>query len=240
MVKELLILLPKDPARWALAAGVGGTLIGAGLWLCGSRFSRGIVTLLAVLVGAIVGMLLPRWCGWGISGAGPAVGGAIVLGIAGYGLHRMWIGLGLGGTLAVWAALGCWVTLGAGCQIDWSAIADGGWGGWWAGLPGDLTRVLPFACAGALVSGLAAALLWPRVAVVMLYSLVGVSLMCGLGLAAVQWGRPGWIAMLPAENWAQATVLLGLTALGAVVQWRLGAGAGSGKVQESDASSPST
>src|SRR4029453_5362604 len=96
MVQELLNLLPQDVGRLGLVIAIVGSMIGLGMWLIGSRFSRPIVTLLTVLLGASIGMHLPKWFGWQISGAGPAVGAALVLGVTGYVLHGMWVGIGLG------------------------------------------------------------------------------------------------------------------------------------------------
>jgi hypothetical protein len=43
----------------------------------------------------------------------------------------------------------------------------------------------------------------------------------GLGMLAVQGGRPQWLSLLPAQTWAQLTVLMLLVMIGALVQWRL-------------------
>ena len=66
-----------------------------------------------------------------------------------------------------------------------------------------------------------AALLWPRFAVVLLYSALGTSLLVGTGLIAIQNGRPDWIGLVPSQTWAQVATLLGIVAFGAVVQWQL-------------------
>src|SRR5258706_9996099 len=109
MVQELMPLLPKEVGTLALAIAMSGTLIGAGLWLVGSRFSRSLITLLLVSIGAWIGLFLPAWTGWKIDGWAPAVGLALVLGAAGFFLHRFWVGVGLGLVLAAWAALGVWL-----------------------------------------------------------------------------------------------------------------------------------
>src|SRR5262245_56130142 len=109
MLLDLLQLLPTDPGGPVLLTTMIGTVVGAALWLLGAKISRPLVTLLTVLGGAMIGMHLPQWFGWQISGAGPAVGGAVVLGVSGYVLHRMWVGIGLGSVLALWAAMGTWL-----------------------------------------------------------------------------------------------------------------------------------
>src|SRR5580765_7333399 len=63
--------------RYALLAAFAGSAVGAVLWLAGSRFSRSLVTLLAVSVGAVVGMHLPGWMGWSVDAMGVAFCGAL-------------------------------------------------------------------------------------------------------------------------------------------------------------------
>ena len=92
-------------------AVAGGAVVGAVLWLAGARFSRTLVGLVTVSLGAFLGMEMPRYFGWGVSGAGPAVGMALILGLSGYIMHRFWIGVGLGTVLAAWAFLATWVVL---------------------------------------------------------------------------------------------------------------------------------
>src|SRR5436853_514317 len=136
MLQELLPLLPKEVGTFAVVLAIAGTLVGAGLWLAGSRFSRTLITLLLVSLGG------------------------------------------------------------------------------WVGLP-TLTRLyLPYACGAALISGLAASLLWPRVGLVLLYSTAGVSLLVGLGLTVVNVARPQWIESLPARSSTQLIIVLAMVAFG--------------------------
>src|SRR5687768_9084266 len=109
MLLELLSLLQRDTDRAALIFAVGGATLGAGLWLLGARYSRAMIALLAVAIGGLLGVTLPRWYGLTISTQATAVGGAVVLGLSGWLLHRVWVGLGLGLVFAAWAALGTWV-----------------------------------------------------------------------------------------------------------------------------------
>ena len=105
-------LLSILPASWpgistALAAALG--IAGGMLWIAGACFSRSLVTLLLVAAGTWLGLRLPGWCGAHIDGMGPAIGGAVLLGTAGYTLHRAWIGLVLAVMLAAWAGTGAWL-----------------------------------------------------------------------------------------------------------------------------------
>src|SRR5687768_5279625 len=105
MLQQLLALMPKEAGTFGLVVTVAGTLAGLVLWLVGARFSRPLITLCTVALGGAVGMMLPRWCGWTVNGMGTAVGGAIVLGVSGYVMHRFWVGIGLGLVMCCWAAL---------------------------------------------------------------------------------------------------------------------------------------
>ncbi len=225
MVQQLLPLLPHDIGQAALVAALFGTLVGAGLWLAGARISRPLVTLLGVSLGAVLGRALPGWMEWNVNSMAASVGGAVVLGMSGVILHRVWIGLGLGLLLACWAALGTWAFAGEGAVPTWPAVETTTTiasfaQATWANVPEPVRKLLPYGCGGAMLSGFLAALLWPRAAVVLLYSALGTSLLVGMGLIAIENGRPQWITIVPAHTWAQLTTLLGLVAFGAVVQWQ--------------------
>jgi hypothetical protein len=229
MVQELLPLLPKELGTLALVIALSGTVVGAALWLMGARFSRTLITLLLVSGGAWVGMLLPRWRHWPIEGWATGLGGAVICGAAGFFMHRLWVGLSLGLVLAGWAAV-----------VTWLAFkGDGTWTlpkyetgvqlaqygqSLWESFPDAVRRIMPFACGTAMLSGLVAALMWPRVGVVLLYSCVGVSMILGMGLSAVNLARPQWVGNLPAKTSAQVVTLLAMVAFGALLQWRIGPG----------------
>ena len=78
------------------------------------------------------------------------------------------------------------------------------------------------AAGAALVSGISVAVLWPRVGIVVLYSLTGVSILISMLLLAIETGRPSWVSRLPEQTWAQVLVLAVLVGIGAFVQWKLG------------------
>ncbi len=227
MVQELMPLLPKEVGTLALAIAMSGTLVGAGLWLVGSRFSRSLITLVLVSIGAWIGLLLPGWVAWKIDGWAPAVGLALVLGASGFFLHRFWVGVGLGVVLAAWAALGVWIV----CRgADAGALPRYAIGtktmdymkDLWASLPVDVRKFLPFACGATMLTGLIASLRWPRFGVVMLYSSAGVSLVIAMGLSAMSYARPQWVGALPAKGSSQAMTVLAMVAFGALLQWRIG------------------
>lgn len=224
MLHQWLALLPSQVGTLGLIVAVSGTLLGVLLWLVGARFSRPLITLCTVALGALAGMMLPRWFQWSVSGMGTAVGGAVLLGISGYWLHRFWVGFGLGLVLACWVALGTWTLLSGNVQWTWPPADENSTvtsylTTTWQTLPADVTHALPFTCATAMLSGLVAAVLWPRIGLVMLHSMAGVSLAVGMGLAAIEFGRPQWLGIVPAQGSSQLMLLLGLTIFGALVQW---------------------
>ena len=221
--------------RYALLAALTGSAAGLVLWLAGARFSRSLVTLLAVFVGAAVGMHLPRWFTWPIDGMGLAVGCAMVLGLSGFLLHNTWVGLSLSGLLAVWAGTAAWAVAGGGAlfQIQWPEVdpaADASvvLASIWRAMPGELPWVMPCAVAGALVAGVIVTVVWPRLARVLAYSLAGLSLLVVAGMWAMRLSQPQWLAMLPRDLPTQVAALLALVSVGVLIQWRLTPGRSGG------------
>jgi hypothetical protein len=89
-------------------------------------------------------------------------------------------------------------------------------------MPGDVTRILPYACATALITGMGLAIIWPRISLLLGWSMAGVTLLAAMGIAAVEYGRPQWLTAIPSPMWAQGTLLVLLVALGTIIQWKLG------------------
>jgi hypothetical protein len=228
MLRDLFQFLPRNAGSATAVMATLGAIAGLVLWLAGARFSRTLMALVAVAAGAAIGSALPRWCGWSISGMGPAVGLAVVLGISGFVLHRVWVGMGLGAVLALWASLAVWLLTRGGQSFDWpnpdryaSLIV------WlravWLNVPPESARVIPYAAAAAAVSGLAMTILWPRFSTLLAWSLIGVSMLVGLGSAMLDAVQPQWISAVPSQTWAQCMTLGLLIVVGLVVQWRTGA-----------------
>ena len=212
--------------RYALLAAFAGTAAGAVLWLAGSRFSRSLVTLLAVSLGAVIGVRVPEWFGWSVDSMGVAFAGALVLGLTGYLLHTTWIGMSLSLVLALWVGVAAWQTVGGGEQLQWPTVnptadvevmlADV-----WRSLPGDLPRVMPVAIGAALVGGVGITVLSPKLGRVLTYTMVGLSMLVVMGVTAMRMTRPDWLVLLPRSFPTQAAILLGMVLTGVLIQWRL-------------------
>lgn len=229
MVQQLLALLPKEINSIALAIAVAGAFLGGILWLGGSRFSRTLMTLISVSTGALIGLQCPRWFGLALEGWATAVLGALVLGISGYALHKVWVGMGLGLVLAGWAALATFALCPDPKGFAWPVSPEGTtFQGHvmdvWNALTPDARRLLPFAVAAGVLSGISASLLWPRLGVVLLYSTAGISLLVGLGIAALNSAKREWLTVIPNQTSSQVIVLLSMVAFGAILQWRVAPG----------------
>ena len=226
MIQQLLSILPQQIHPVALIVAVSGSLLGGLLWLGGSRFSRTVVTLLCVSCGALVGLQAPHWFGWALEGWATAVLGALILGIAGYALHKVWVGFGLGLVLACWAALGAfafsadprggfaWPLTPAGSPLAIQVLDL------WHALAPETRELLPFACAAAMLIGVTTSVVWHRLAVVLLYSTSGISLLVGMGTLALNAAKREWLSVIPSQTSSQVIVLLSAVAFGAVLQWR--------------------
>lgn len=226
MLQDFLQLIPDEPTTIVLVVLMAGTVIGAALWLLGVKMSRPSVTLFTVVLGAAVGMELPRWFNWTISGAGPAVGAAVVLGVSGFVLHRLWIGLGLGITIALWTAVGFWIFRHGGQPWSWPAI-DPSAACWsylkdvWAQVPPEVAGPMPYACGVAMVAGLAFTILWPRLATALCWSMIGLSMLVTMGIGAMDLGRRNWLDHLPQHTWSQLATLAVMLIIGTLIQWQL-------------------
>ena len=225
MIQQLLSMLPQQIHPVALILAVSGSILGGVLWLGGSRFSRTVVTLLCVSCGSLVGLQLPHVFGWAIEGWATAVLGSLLLGITGYALHKVWVGFGLGLVLALWAALATFVFSADPRGFAWPLTPAGSTLAThlldlWNALAPETRELLPFACAAAMLMGVTASVVWHRLAVVLLYSTSGISLLVGMGSLALNAAKREWLSLIPSQTSSQLIVLLSAVAFGAVLQWR--------------------
>jgi len=226
MVREVVALLPDAAARIPPGVAAPCAALGAGLWAVGGRYSRSVLALAGVTIGAVVGMKLPAWCSWQIDGMGLAVGGAIVLGAFAFMLHRTCIGLLLGAGMMLWAGVATWIAMGGDVYWNWRAVT---WNGdlvqalrdLWQTLPPTLSRVFPAACFAGLAGGILIAVCLPRAARVLVHSLIGVTLAVVMGAIAAATWRPQWLAAAGGSNCLQGAMLIALVLTGAWIQWHL-------------------
>jgi hypothetical protein len=237
-----------------LAMALAG--IGVILWLGGAVWSRSLVTLILVAIGTWIGMRMPGWAGWRIDGMGPAIGGAIVLGAAGYLLHRAWIGLVLAMVLAAWAGGGVWIamdrqggdalaradhldapreTVSVSASTTLSAFGRGVGEQWQKVEPLLQPRtnqfVLGAAVLGLLVGGMVA-VRWPRLSQAMAWSLLGITLAVTMGTVVIQKSKPDLMDRLPAraaQPISQFAGILLLAVVGTALQYYLAARGGMGE-----------
>ena len=225
MIQRLLVLLPQQISSLSLMIAIAGAALGAILWLGGSRFSRTLMTLISVSTGGLIGLQFPKWFSIGLEGWATAVLGALILGISGYLLHKLWVGMGLGAVLAFWAALGTFVVCADPKGWNWPASPAGATVhrqlvDVWNSLTPEARKLLPFSACAALLSGICASMLWPRVGSVLLYSAAGVSLMAGLGVTVLNSTKREWLKVIPSQTSSQVIILICLVAFGAILQWR--------------------
>jgi hypothetical protein len=224
MFWQLNTLLPGRLSECSLGVTIGGAILGMAFWIAGARFSRSLITLIAVAIGTSVGIRLPGWLGWNFDGMVIGVGGAVLLGASGYLLHRTWIGMYLALLLAIWAGAGSWIALSsAGTThwptIDWSAGFVAALQTMWAQTSWEPTRSIAIAAGIGLAVGVLMTIFWPRLSSVTTWSLAGVTLVVSMFAAATQATHWNCAAALNASGMIQGAVLIGLVVLGASIQW---------------------
>src|SRR4051812_5264697 len=123
MIEKLLNLVPDDLTIpfWLMWTSIGAGLV---LWAIGAKLSRSLFTLGFVAIGCLVGRRLPGIFSWQIDGMATAVGGAVVMGVLGYSMHRIWVAMFLGLTLATWGALAVWVLRGSSDPFAWPEMTN--------------------------------------------------------------------------------------------------------------------
>jgi len=156
-----------------------------------------------------------------------AVGGALVLGCIGYGFHKMWVGAGLAALLALWAGILVWDIycsgrIGTFPQRLAGMGIDEYWTQVWNTLPRDFRRIGPFLCGLAIILGVTVSVFWSRAAAVMLYSVLGVSVLMIMGMMGIGVSKPSLLGILPTQTGAQIATFGGMVLFGAAVQWWTG------------------
>jgi hypothetical protein len=181
----------------------------------------------ALILGILIGLKLPAWVGWPIDHWATAVAGALVFGVITFAADRIvQTGVFVLALLAV-AIAATWIGFAgnAGVKWMWPTLSDATIqhysGTVYQSLPGDVGRVLPLAAGIALIVAFTIAILWPRIALVISWSLVGIMTIVLPALADARGGHRMWMDLVPTQAWAQILLLAMLIALGAVVQWTM-------------------
>lgn len=228
MLQELLSLMPDQADAAPMLTWVAYALIAAGAVLCilGSRLNRSLITLGMLAVGAWIAMHLPAWMGWNIDGMGPAVGAALVCGLLGFLLYRLWTGVGLGIILALWAVAGCWLALHGNYTWTWPDLSQMTGTqpiqALWEQVPEDLRRIVPFAAGASFMSGLAIALLWPIAATKWMHAIIGTTLLAAGFMITLYLRQSPMLDKLPQGRWTQIGILAGMILVSFCIQSLLG------------------
>ncbi|MBV8781488.1 MAG: hypothetical protein JO353_08835 [Phycisphaerae bacterium] len=218
MLHDWLHSLPDRTSNGWLLVAIGGLVVGIVLWINGARFSRLIIGLTAVTLGGLLGLALPKWMNWSISGAAPAVALALVFGVSGYIMQRLWVATFLGLVLAAWAFLVTWVSCRAPEQMKFNTDSLAAL---WKSLPLNVANSLPYTCGAAALCGFILAIVWPRLGIAAAWSTAGVSLITALGSATMKIEQPNWITMFPQHLGPQLLMVIALILAGIGMQWRL-------------------
>lgn len=227
MVQELLSILPPELTNPQAALCLAILVLGLFLWIMGAACGRAILTLLAVALGATLGMLVPRWQMWPINSMSTAVLGAVGLGVSAFLVERLWTGIVLALVLVSWTSMAVWMHFGGDEPLvlhpEWAvqtATPPQQARAIWDSLPPTVRRVLPFASATAAVSAFSLTLLWPRAAKLLAFSILGVTILFVAGIALVTARHPEWLDLIPIQSSVQAAVLGAMVLLGALMQWQ--------------------
>ncbi|HEX4797350.1 MAG TPA: hypothetical protein VH370_26385 [Humisphaera sp.] len=224
MLRELLILLPHGLADRSLVLWLAVSVAGLALATVGGRYSRSLLTLAAVAVGATIGKHFPAWMEWAIDSMGTAFCGAIVLGLIAFFMHRVAVGILLSILLSGYASALIWVTRAGGVSwtmppMDPSISVPANLGIIWRSLPPSLNPSLPFAIMLAASTGLTIAFLWQRGSRILFHSFLGAAALIFAVPAIVQKQWPGAVDRISPSPWLELGIFFGFIVLSSVIQW---------------------
>jgi hypothetical protein len=223
--QQFLNLLPRELGTIGLIVAGAAAIAGIWLWFSGARHSRAIVTLLGVTMGTCVGMKLPKWCDWSIDPMAPAVGLAVILGLATFALHRFWVGLCLGLLIAGWLALGLWKPI----------THDNSWqpptyhqsqtlpkylSDVWDDLPNEMHKSMPYIGIGGLIAGVAISMILPKLGTLLLWSAAGTTMVFAAAAMLANRFSPDSLSRIPEKFSPQLAILAVTIILGSLIQWR--------------------
>lgn len=228
MLQDLLSWVPQPPdaGRAWLGGAVACAVAGLFLWAAGARVSRSVFTLAGVAAGAWGAMVVRQRLWPEGEPMGLACGGALVLGLAGYLLHGVWVGLTLGTLMTAAGALIAWKRLAGGAAwsvpvIDFSGPAHVILHDFWTSLPGSLPRVMPLVACGCFAAGVMVTVCWPKLGRVLAFAALGAVMLVVGGVVALAIAHPQGLAYFPAAAQMQGIALAVLVMAGAALQWSM-------------------
>ena len=225
MSHQFLSFVPEGAGNvWAIVTAIIA-FAGSVLWLAGARFSRSLVTLSTVAIGAAIGLQLPRWLGLPIGNWTTAIAGALLFGVAGYSMHKTWVGAGLGVIMAFWGIAVAWIICGPDRNYEWPT--RGVYAGFfdhlgvvWSSFPTSFRWAGPLGCVLGVAAGAGVAWKYKKFTPMLMYSMLGVTLMIIFGISAMEVGMPTMLAIVPAHRSIQLASLVLMVAFGTAVQYR--------------------
>jgi hypothetical protein len=223
-LERLLLLYPDPGPPWAPAWWVALLGLGVLVGVCGARFSRGLLTLGLVALGAMLGKHIPVLLSLKLDPMAGTVVVAVLFGVVAFGQYRQVLAGCLGWVVGCTVALGVWVQAAHPAEFAWPtglttdplAFATE----LKAALGGDLVnRILAFASVSALAAS-AVGMFFPRLGALVLWTLLGVLLTLFGGLGYTAYYSPGLFEKLPLTAQGQF-IALGAMAVGflAVQGW---------------------
>lgn len=223
-LERLLLLYPDPGPPWAPAWWVALLGLGVLVGVCGARFSRGLLTLGLVALGAMLGKHLPGMLSLKLDPMAGTIVGAVLFGVVAFGLYRHVLAGCLGGVVGCTVALGVWVQASQPAEFAWPAGPITGplalATDLKAALGGELAnRILAFASVSSLAAS-AVGMFFPRLGALILWTLLGVLLTLFGGLGYTAYYSPGLFEKLPLTAQGQF-IALGAMALGylAIQAW---------------------
>jgi hypothetical protein len=228
MVQQLLNLLPQDRvAEFVFSFVVFGAVMGLATLFLGSLRRRAAATLMLMCLGILMGRGLHAWYGWGGEPNATAILGAVVGGVLGFLLHRLWIAIGLGVVAALLAACVLWFQLEAARQVEAPRL-EAGMGLLdhlslcWSRVPEDFQSVLPLVTAPAFLIFAVFGFVFVRLGSAMFFATAGAMVLAAsLLLGETSGHMPQIGSMLPQLIELRVLLFAAVVLLGTLVQWLL-------------------
>lgn len=227
ILQRLHLLLP---SAWSSEQGtlhwiwwLSIALAGAMVYLLGARFSRGLVTLALVTLGAFLGKLIPPALGTHIDPAAGCIVGALVLGVLAFVFHRFLIAWSLGLLTGLCVVLGLFVHATTPAAWTWPSLSHGlspALELCAAQLGTDTVQRMAALGGIASLAATALAFVFPRIGLCLFWSLLGLMLMLTslLGYSAAH--TSDLLTSLSArDTQTQLIALAALLLTGFVIQW---------------------